>query len=152
MSEEQKASDQYLELYKLAVEMADRTSARRTTFTTFPFTANTALFAVLFSDKVRGTGAFWIIAAVGLVISVTWWMILKSYRELNSAKFKVIIEMEKNLEAQIFSEEWNHLKERAPLGSFREYFYGYFQYGTVERVAPPVFALLYIAVLFTTLW
>ena len=47
MSEQQKATDQYLELYKLAVEMADRVAARRASLTTLPLTANTALFAIL---------------------------------------------------------------------------------------------------------
>src|SRR5918993_5378628 len=100
MSEEDKATDQYLEIYKLAVEMADRASARRASLITFPFTANTALFAVVLSrDFVAGV---WIVAVVGLIISASWWALLKSYRDLNAAKFSVIVQMEKNLDAQIF--------------------------------------------------
>jgi hypothetical protein len=45
MTEEHKASEQYLELFKLAVEMADRVSARRATADAFFLTGNTALLA-----------------------------------------------------------------------------------------------------------
>ena len=66
MSEEKKATDQYLEIYKLAVEMADRTSARRVSLFTFPFTAITALFAVGFSSDF-GAGLYTILW-IGLAI------------------------------------------------------------------------------------
>jgi hypothetical protein len=145
MSEEDKATDQYLEIYKLAVEMADRASARRASLITFPFTANTALFAVVLSrDFVAGV---WIVAVVGLIISASWWALLKSYRDLNAAKFSVIVQMEKNLDAQIFDHEWKVLRgwhERRALDR-------YSQLGTVERWVPPIFAALYIAVLVSTL-
>ncbi len=46
MTEDNKDSGQYLELYKLAVEMADRVSARRATANAFFLTVNTALLAL----------------------------------------------------------------------------------------------------------
>jgi hypothetical protein len=130
MSEEKKATDQYLELYKLAVEMADRTSARRASMFTFPFTANTALFAVVL------TGDFevaWLMVVVGLAISLSWWVLLKSYRDLSMAKFRVITEMEENLAAQIFTEESKSIKHT--------------QLGTLERVVPLIFAALFVMIL-----
>jgi hypothetical protein len=45
MTEEHKASEQYLELLKLAVEMADTVSARRATADAFFLTGNTAQLA-----------------------------------------------------------------------------------------------------------
>jgi hypothetical protein len=114
MSEEKKATDQYLELYKLYVESAQKVSDRRASFLSLPFTANTALFAVLFSGNF--SGGIWIVAMVGLVISATWWALTKSYRDLNAVKFDIIIEMEKNLEVQLFSEEWEAIKAHRPMG------------------------------------
>jgi hypothetical protein len=143
MSEEKKVTDQYIELYKLAVEMADKVSERRASFLSLPFTANTALFAVLFSGKF--VGGTWIVALVGLTISVTWWVLTKSYRDLNAAKFTIILEMEKNLEAQIFNEEWKLLKERYYSRGSR--LSRYTEFGMVERLLPPIFAALYLIVL-----
>jgi|SRR5215211_2522943 len=140
----QVATDQYIELYKLAVEMADRVSQRRAASLSLPFTANTALFAVLFGGSFKG--GMWIVAMVGVIISVAWWALTKSYRELNTAKFQVITEMEENLDAQIFTDEWNALKERHYSDS-SSIMSRFTQYGNVERWLPPIFALLYVAVL-----
>jgi hypothetical protein len=147
MSEEKKNTDQYLELYKLAVELADRTSARRASLLTFPFTANTALFAVLFSGNFAGPS--WLVAVVGLVISASWWLLLRSYRTLSAAKFTVIIEMERNLEAHIFDEEWRRTRELSRPFVMRYLRYG--ESGLVERFVPPIFAALYIVVLVSAL-
>jgi hypothetical protein len=144
MSDEKKVTDQYIELYKLAVEMADRVSDRRASLLSLPFTANIALFAVLFGGDFRG--GMWIVAMVGMIVSVTWWALTKSYRDLNAAKFKVIMAMEENLEVPIFNHEWAALKES----------YGYrpssimsrfTQFHVIERLLPPIFAVLYLAVL-----
>jgi hypothetical protein len=97
---------------------------------TFPFTANTALFAVVL------TGDFevaWLMVVVGLAISLSWWVLLKSYRDLSMAKFRVITEMEENLAAQIFTEESKSIKHT--------------QLGTLERVVPLIFAALFVMIL-----
>ena len=143
MSEGEKATDQYLELYKLAVEMMDRTSARRTSLFTFPFTANTALFALLFSGEF--SAPVWFVATVGLLISLTWWSALRSYREINAAKFSVITEMEQKLEAQIFDEEWKFLVSRQPDRSRDRYIA--LSLHMVERAVPLVMAMLYMAII-----
>src|SRR5437867_12699050 len=76
----------YFELYKLAVEMADRISARRGIANSFFLTANTAVVALLASQHLR-----WYLAAAGIALSVSWWALLKSYRDLSSAKFEVML-------------------------------------------------------------
>src|SRR3712207_2121655 len=107
MTEDKKASQQYLELYKLAVEMAGRVSARRATANAFFLTVNTALLAFVSSGSLN---ALWLVALAGIALSATWWVLLKSYRDLNAAKFQVITEMENNLDAKIFDDEWKRLK------------------------------------------
>jgi hypothetical protein len=141
MSEEKKATDQYLELYKLAVEMADRVSARRASLFTFPFTANTALFAVLFSGNLAVS--VWIVAVIGLTITASWWVALQSYRTLTAAKFGVILEMEKNRNAQIFSDEWQYLKMDRPTGWRGRYL----ERGMVEGIILIALGLLYVTIL-----
>lgn len=98
----------FLELFKLAVEMADRVSARRATANSFFLAVNTGLAALIGSQDLR-----WYVAAAGVVFAAVWWALLKSYRDLNEAKFKVINAMEGQLPARVFSNEWD-LLDRGP--------------------------------------
>jgi hypothetical protein len=77
----------YFELYRLAVEMADRISARRGIANSFFLTASTGVVALLASGTVR-----WSLAVAGIVVSVAWWSLLKSYRDLNIAKFEIEVD------------------------------------------------------------
>jgi hypothetical protein len=133
-------ADEFLEQYRLAVEMADRVSARRATANTFFLTINTLTISFV------GTGLFdspRLIAVGGLALSITWWVLLKSYRDLNRAKFEVINRMEDRLEAKVFREEWDILKK----DNVKWWRGRYAEFGTVERVVPVIFAVLYIAAL-----
>jgi hypothetical protein len=144
MTQNNGATQQYLELYKLAVEMADRVSARRAIANTFFLTVNTALLAFVSSGSLN---MLWLVALAGIALSGTWAVLLKSYRDLNAAKFSVITQMENNLEAKIFDDEWKRLKEKRT-----ESWHGrYAEFGTVERIVPLVFALLYVAVFVSVL-
>lgn len=117
-----------LELYKTAVEMADRTSARRAGANSFFLTLNTALAAVVgivsSARKAPSHGnvptfdAFGLVltAAAGIVLSLTWRALLRYYRRLNGAKFDVINEMEKRLPCQPFTDEWAILHPARPAG------------------------------------
>jgi hypothetical protein len=133
-----------LELYKTAVEMADRVSARRSTANAFFLTAQTALVAVIGATTPNLLKAPWwtalAVTIAGVVLSVSWWLQLRSYRDLNRAKFAVINSIEKQLPVKIFSDEWDILT-KVPVNSWRT---RYAELGTVERVIPGVFALLYI--------
>lgn len=135
----------YFELYKLAVEMADRISARRGVANSFFLTANTGIVALLASQHVR-----WYLPAAGIVFSTTWWALLKSYRDLNSAKFQVILAMEEQLPVRVYGDEWDRLRKdpvrfglrRAALQSW---FAQYRELGRVERIVPWIFVLVYLA-------
>src|SRR5215218_6321014 len=154
MTANKKSNEQYLELYKLAVEMADRVSARRATANAFFLTVNTALLAFVSSGSLN---MLWLVALAGIALSGTWWILLKSYRDLNTAKFGVILEMEKNLEARVFGDEWSRLKEKRPKEESpqearpKRWWEGYAELGKVERTIPFVFAALYAAVLVKSL-
>jgi len=135
----------FLELFKLAVEMADRVSARRGIANSFFLSINTGLAALIGSQDLR-----WYVAAAGIVFAVAWWALLKSYRDLNEAKFKVINAMEEQLPVRVFSDEWN-LLDRGPRKfgwnkqSMRAWASKYRELGQVERIVPWVFALIYLA-------
>lgn len=143
-------SADYMELYKLAVEMTDRVSARRGTANAFFVTVNTALLAFLGLAELR---AAWPVAAGGVVISLTWALLIKSYRDLNTAKFKTINAAEARLPLKIFSEEWQNLKRDRPENwlpkNWRKWLKWYVEFTIVEMIVPLVFAALYLVILFT---
>jgi hypothetical protein len=121
--------DHYLDLYKLAVEMADRISARRAVANSFFLTISTGLAGVLGTAMLQ-----WYVAVAGIVFAATWWALLKSYRELNRAKFQVIVAMEERLPVKVFGDEWASLKANPTR---------YRELGRLERIVPWVFAALY---------
>lgn len=123
------------EQYKLAVEMADRISARRGLANTFFLTANAGLVALLGNQSVADP-----VGWAGVAFSVAWWVLLKSYRDLSTAKWKVITTMEGNLPVKPFTEEWELLKkDRVPWWRPR-----YAELSTVEQLAPVVFVVLFV--------
>lgn len=121
-------SDTVLELYKTAVEMADRTSARRAGANSFFLTLNTALAAVVgivsSARKPPPLGnlptfdAFGLVltAIAGIVLSLTWRALLRYYRRLNGAKFDVINEIERRLPVKPYTDEWAILHPAPPEG------------------------------------
>jgi hypothetical protein len=79
------------EQYKLYVEMADRISARRATTNSFYLTANSFLFValgILMSNELVAVVP--IILIVGIFVSISWWLLIIYYKNLNSCKYKVI--------------------------------------------------------------
>ena len=152
-----------LELYKTAVEMADRTSARRAGANSFFLTLNTALAAVVgivsSARKPPPHGnlptfdAFGLVltAAAGIVLSLTWRALLRYYRRLNGAKFEVINAMEKTLPAQPFTDEWAILQRTPPDEKTPSRWSRWWRRKVhhreatlVEQVVPLVFVLIYI--------
>lgn len=131
-------SSQYLELYKLAVEMADRVSSRRAIANSFFLTVNTALLGFISI----GRESLSLVALGGITISATWWALIKSYRDLNEAKFDVITRMEERLEVRVFGDEWRKLKEDRPKGWQGRYA----EFNVIERFVPIVFSVLYVMV------
>jgi hypothetical protein len=125
-----KLPEGFLEIYKLAVEMADRVSARRAIASSFFLTVQTGIVGSLAFVE----GQRWSIALGGSVASITWWLLLRSYRQLNAAKFKVIHGMETKLPAAPYTDEWTILDRKdSPL---RE---RYAALGLVEQTVPVVF-------------
>ncbi len=85
----------------------------------------------------------WALAGPGLVLALTWWLLLRSYRHLNTAKFEVIQEIEERLPASPFQDEWNALKPEAG----KRFHQRYVELGLLERFVPMVFAGIFIAIL-----
>ncbi|MGA4991374.1 RipA family octameric membrane protein [Nonomuraea bangladeshensis] len=103
-----------LEQYKLYVEMADRVSARRGLTNTFFLTLNAALFALIGTLMTRESAvASWILffpLLAMLLQCFAWFWLLRSYRQLNAAKYAVVGALEERLPASPYwRAEWEAL-------------------------------------------
>lgn len=159
-------TDTVLEIYKTAVEMADRTSARRAGTNSFFLTLNTALAAVVgvVSSARRplphGPGptldafGLFVTAFAGVVLALVWWALLRYYRRLNRAKFDVINKLEERLPVQPYTDEWRILHPTEPLSGERKTTSPWKRVRrrthhreatVVEQVIPFVFMAIYLA-------
>src|SRR5438874_1382054 len=114
------AGDRYqnaiLEQYKIYVEMADRISARRALANTFFLTLNTSVFTllgVLLSTRATHTTGLLIFPLLALLGEcAAWFYLVRSYRQLNTAKYQVIGALEERLPASPYwRAEWTALGE-----------------------------------------
>ncbi len=111
-----------LEQYKLMVETADRISGRRQATNTFFFSIVSLLIVansfawVLPRWQHQATVPVpqWqhtlAITAGTILVCYAWAHILRTYRAINSAKFRVIREIEKTLPFPMFDDEYKHMK------------------------------------------
>jgi len=128
------------EQYKIYVEMADRISQRRMTANAAYITIMTAL--LIFTRSVSGLHIIAVILLhmVELLVCFTWYYNIKSYRQLNSGKFKVIHEIESLLPLRLFEREWEILGE----GKRRK---SYWPLSHIEKYLP----IAYGAIIFVSL-
>lgn len=138
--------DHLLEQYKLFVEMADRVSQRRDQSNRFYVTfvaAITGLLMVLarFGTSINGIWpvVFLISGLLGAVLSFIWFLNIKSYRTLNTAKFEIINDLERQLPYQGYTKEWELL--RPATGSPK-----YLQLTRIEQFVPAVIMLLFLGI------
>lgn len=109
-----KYPDHLIEQYKIYLEMADRISSRRQSANSFFVTLNTTIIALVsyvnFGDK-RATEFYWLISIAGMTISYMWYRLIRSYKDLNSAKFKVVHEIEAKLPISPYDAEWEAVEK-----------------------------------------
>ena len=105
----QNYQEHLLEQYKLYVEMADRISSRRQSANSFFLSINTAIASLLGYvglEHQNKTDYFWTVSLIGMALCFMWYRLVRSYKDLNSAKFKVIHEIEKELPVAAYDLEW----------------------------------------------
>jgi hypothetical protein len=124
-------------------EMADRVSARRSLTNTFFLTLNTAIFAgigALLKDPRQVSAWFLVFPLVALLVQCfAWYFLVRSYRQLNSAKYTVIGALEERLPASPYwSAEWKALGEGKDKSK-------YWPLSHLEQWVPALFAATYVA-------
>lgn len=140
-----------LEQYKTYVEIADKISERRNLANVFFLTLNTAIVGSIgfFFDKIGLVSPKWLISfPIGsiIILCYVWWRLIKSYRQLNNAKFKVIGELETKLPSSpYFNAEWKALGEGKDNDKYTPLTH-------VENWVPIVFGIMYLMIWFFVLF
>ena len=131
-----------LEQYKIYVEMADHVSARRGLTNTFFLTLNSAIFAAIGFAVGRITHpASWLLVFPMIVFvaqCLAWFWLVRSYRQLNGAKYAVIGALEERLPASPYwRAEWKALGEGKDPAR-------YWPLTHLEQWIPLLFAITYV--------
>lgn len=125
-----------LRQYELLVNSAIQVTAWRQTTNGFYLTVNTTLLAV--ASYLLGSSPFTaqVIGIIGVVVSFLWYQNINYFRNLNSAKFKVIHQIEQKLPVPMFKLEDDIFKKEKGKSSAQ-----------IEKWVPLLFALAYGIVL-----
>lgn len=126
------------EQYKLYVESADKISERRVSANNYLLTVNAflvTLYGLLAASPYKGAWAV-LMPFAGVLVSLTWYRIITSYRDLNTVKFKLIHELEREMPAALYHYEWQKAEEGRGKA--------YHPLTHLERWMPMVFLVLYL--------
>lgn len=136
-----------LSIYRLHVEMADRVSQRREGANRLFVTLLSAMIVLMAAVLRFGTGmeavpvefVVVILAATVLSLAASWFIVIRSYRQLNTGKFDVLQKLEGKLPFAFYRMEWERLGEGKDPGR-------YWKLTVVETFLPAIFAALSLAV------
>lgn len=111
-----KTKQELLEIYKIHAELADRVSQRREG-------ANRLYVSLL--------------SVILALLAASWYIIIRSYRQLNKGKFDALHELEEKLAYPFFKREWELLEEGKNKSR-------YWKLTIVETFLPISFFLLFL--------
>ena len=137
--------EHYLELYKFYVSSAETIGERRQKNNSFFLTLNTTIIAVISYVQLgiqsgESSDIYWLISLSGIILSYTWYRLIKSYKDINTAKFKIIHRIEKELPLAVYDAEWDALgRGKNP--------HLYLEFTKIEMVVPWIFLGIHTAVL-----
>jgi hypothetical protein len=104
------------EQYMLLIESVEKTSDRRHQANSFIIAINTAIITFIgittqvtgLSDKLALRLG---IPLLGILVNIVFWLLIRSYKQLNAGKFQLIHEIEEKLPLSIYAYEWYVLGE-----------------------------------------
>jgi hypothetical protein len=119
--------DQKIEIYKIFVDTAERNVERRMRTNQFYFSLvaasfiaysylaegslKSAIISVNHAEPIIANVPSWALPLFLLIISMSWFSALLSFRALSAAKYSVILNLEKELEFEPFNREWEYYKQ-----------------------------------------
>ena len=135
--------DHLLQIYKLHSELADHVSQRRAQANQLHVSLLVALVIFLAallrfgSNEIPERLVFGVCGGIGILLSLSWLAVIRSYKQLNRNKFRVLHELEGQLAFQFFKDEWD------PKGKGKKSNL-YQQLTNVEIVLPLIFGGLFV--------
>lgn len=133
-----------LEQYKQYLDMADKISERRSSSNAFFLTVNAGLisgFGIADLSSHKTPILLFIAGGSSAILLCYWWFrLISAYRDLGTAKFKVVHEIENSLPIRPFDAEW----EAVGRGEDKKL---YWPFTHIERRIPWVFMCLYVLVI-----
>lgn len=132
-----------LEQYKLYYESIEKNSDRRNFAFNLFITINIALMWAIGYIMLNLENSILIIlllSFLGIIIAIIFWFLLNSYKQLNTWKFAVMHEIEKELPLNLFKYEWDILwkwKDKSK----------YFPFSHIEINLPKISFVLYLWIL-----
>ncbi len=98
-----------LEIYKLYVEKADAISSRRQSANSFFLAVNTAVLGVIGYVGRSDDGTKLAVGIAGVLLCYFWYRLIRSYEQINTGKFEIILEIENELPLSPYDAEWERL-------------------------------------------
>jgi len=134
------------EQYKLYLELTDRLSQRRQTANSFFLTLNTAVvtflaYANAAKTPIRGELFYLLTSFTGVVLCFLWYSIIKSYRNINAARFSVIHDIESLLPLRPYTVEMSTLARASK----------FYKPSHVEIVVPWLFLTVHLIILLSNI-
>lgn len=107
-----------LEQYKIMVGSTEKVTDQRMRVNNLFFTVTSSILSVslvigkAFEFSVVGAIGMLALSIMALVVTYLWEKLVRSYGKLNTGKFTVIDQIEKQLRTNMFEHEWNVLKDQ----------------------------------------
>jgi len=130
--------DQYTTYVNTTLNVSNR-RLRNNRFYVFLLSGTLAVVSVLAKTNIIQELGLLLAGSLGFALCVLWYLSIVSYKQLNSGKYDIIQNMEEDLPAAPFNEEWENL-ERG------ENWRTYITHTRVERKIPIVLAIPYLLI------
>ena len=137
---------EFLEIYKLHAELADRVSQRREGANRLYVSLLTGIILVLAtflrygSEIVHVETILTAFCIFGILLSASWFVIISSYRQLITGKFDALHELEQKIAFPFFKHEWQLLEEGKNKSR-------YWKLTIVETFLPWIFIVLFLVLI-----
>lgn len=129
----------YFEQYKIYVSGIEKISDRRENANKYFVTLNSGIIVAI-GFQLQHVADFFFKPAIvallslGIVLSIVFFFLIGSYKQMNRGKFKILHKMEENLPIKMYKDE--HVAKNN------------FSLSDIERIVPVVFLMFYIISLF----
>jgi hypothetical protein len=131
----------YFEQYKLYIESIEKISDRRDSANKYFMAINSSIFVLagLVIQYTHDNKRLFLIGlcVLGLFISIIFWRLINSYKQLNTGKFAMVHKIEQKLPLKLYKDEWKILGE----GKNKK---KYYPFSHIEQLIPSLLGVCYI--------